>query len=409
MSEQNMTSSDSLPRIRLSFGNRHGGNELKKLTVWSFALVLTLFTNQIPLAHAAAPVSSDPPSAAIQTATHPNSYHMIRTALETNERFGQFDPTEVSVSEVGALIRTVVQENPSILYYKSAKVWSSGQIEFFYYVPTETMKKNRLALEKKVDELLHTIIKPHFTEFEKVKAIHDYLVLHTAYDLVNQQNNTIPADSYTAYGALVKGVAVCDGYTKAAQLLLDRLGIENHYVVGTIQEGLHSWNIVKLNGQYYFMDVTWDDPAPNKEGHIRYNYFLVTSEQLKKDHTWDMKKYPTATSKQYSSLHHVVNPVEIGNVIFFSHPGDRHKLYQMTTEGKQVRKVNDVRAPQFVISGDWIYFSNFSNRGFLYKMKKDGSRLQQINRIYSVDLQLLKDQLIFTDKQTKKVHILSLP
>lgn len=274
---------------------------MKKLLALSlsFALASTLFTAN-PSSAQATTASAQPAVAAVKQS---NSYDMIRSTLIKNEVIGQFDPAEISPNEVGALIKKVVQENPEILYYKSANVWSSGKIEFVYYLSADVMNKNRVALNAKVDKVVASINKPGLSDFDKVKAVHDYLVLNTAYDYVNQQKNTIPADSYTAHGALLGGIAVCDGYTKAAQLLLNRLGVENHYVVGNIADGLHSWNQVKINGNYYFMDVTWNDPVPNKPGTVSYDYFLVTSDQLRKDHSWIEKNWAVATDKQYSYFH----------------------------------------------------------------------------------------------------------
>ena len=275
---------------------------MKKLLALSLSVALasSLFIGAPHSAQAAISPAQTAVAAVSAQAEQSNSYTTIRSALIQNEVIGQFDPAEMAPTEVGALIQKVVQENPEVLYYKSANVWSNGKIEFVYYLPAETMKRNRVALNAKVDKVLASINKPGLSDLDKVKAVNDYLVLNTAYDYANQQKKTIPADSYTAHGALVGGIAVCDGYTKAAQLLLNRLGIENHYVVGNIADGLHSWNQVKLNGQYYFMDVTWNDPVPNKPGTVSYEYFLVTSDQLRKDHSWVEKNWAVATDKQYS-------------------------------------------------------------------------------------------------------------
>lgn len=275
---------------------------MKKLLTLSLSLVLasTLFIGTPNFAHAAKSQVQPAVSAVAKTTKQSNSYNMILSALVKNEVVGQFDTVEITANEVGALIKKVAQENPEVLYYKSANVWSNGKIEFAYYLPADVMKKNRVALDAKVKKIVASINKPGLSDLDKVKAVHDYIVLNTAYDYTNQQKKTIPADSYTAHGALLGGIAVCDGYTKAAQLLLNKLGVENHYVVGNIADGLHSWNQVKLNGNYYFMDVTWNDPVPNKPGTVAYDYFLVTSDQLRKDHSWTEKNWAVATDKQYS-------------------------------------------------------------------------------------------------------------
>ena len=134
-----------------------------------------------------------------------------------------------------------------------------------------------------------------------MKAVHDYIVLNTAYDYENFLNDTVSRNSYTAFGSLIEGVAVCDGYTKATSVLLDKLGIENHYVVGYLPNGgLHSWNMVKISGEYYHLDTTWDDPVPNRDGYVSHKYFLVTTDQLLKEgRKWEVSQYPTSSKLAY--------------------------------------------------------------------------------------------------------------
>ncbi len=92
-------------------------------------------------------------------------------------------------------------------------------------------------------------------EYDKIKYVFEYLVNTVDYNMDAPDNQNI-------YSALVNKASVCAGYSRAAQYLLQRLGIECIYVVGTIPEqGPHAWNIVKCNGQYYQMDVTFGDPV----------------------------------------------------------------------------------------------------------------------------------------------------
>jgi transglutaminase/protease-like cytokinesis protein 3 len=96
-------------------------------------------------------------------------------------------------------------------------------------------------------------------------ALHDALV-----DVVGYENRAIEdpkdyPDSFTVYGALVKGSAVCDGYAKSLKLLLDSAGIKSLYVSGQAVNiegaGAHAWNIVQIGGKWYYVDATFDDPV----------------------------------------------------------------------------------------------------------------------------------------------------
>lgn len=376
---------------------------MKKLFTLLTALLLTTTAWTAP---ADAAVTSAAPSQSeftvLQTA-HPNSYRMIYESLVAGNDAGRFDPSELTYKEVGDLIRQVVNEHPEIIYYKGATFWSDGKIEFKYAKNREEILHDQQLMQNKADAVLKAIIKPDFNDFEKVKAIHDYLALNTAYDYDNYLNGALPADSYTAYGALVKQIAVCDGYTKAAQLMLNKLGIENSYVFGKSRNDNHSWNMVKLGGEFYFMDITWDDPVPDAPGTVRYHYFLVTSEQLRADHAWNEAGWPAASSTAYAMFHEFGKMQEAGNYYYYSNTKDNAKLYRIQKDGTGKQRLDNVRTPYFAVAGDWIYFSNYSNGGYLYKMKTDGSSKQQLNSRHSIDLRIENGLLYFKDDSTGTV------
>lgn len=148
-------------------------------------------------------------------------------------------------------------------------------------------------------KIVRELIKPGMSEFEREKAIHDYIMLNTRYDYENWLNGTIPDDSYSAYGVFFKGTAVCQGYTYAAHLMLWLAGIESHIVSGKAGGNDHVWNKVKIGSEYYNLDVTWDDPVPDEPGRVMYGYFNITDEELARDHAWDRSKWPAATAKEY--------------------------------------------------------------------------------------------------------------
>lgn len=135
------------------------------------------------------------------------------------------------------------------------------------------------------------------TDYDKVKFVHDYLVVNAEYDYVclEELNKTVQRassqQSHTIYGCLVNKVCVCDGYAKSFQLIMSMLGIECEYVEGDAGGG-HAWNYVVLDGEEYWMDITWDE---NELAHdngtllapygANYDYFCVTDGELYKTHT----------------------------------------------------------------------------------------------------------------------------
>ena len=141
-----------------------------------------------------------------------------------------------------------------------------------------------------VNKILKKCINSSMSEVQKVLAIHDYLTYNVDYDYDNYLAGTIPWESYTALGALKNGRAVCDGYAKAFRVLATAAGLEVKRVTGVANGGGHAWNQVKVDGVWYNIDVTWDDPTwvgkkPNEHMANGYNYFLVSDATLEADHT----------------------------------------------------------------------------------------------------------------------------
>lgn len=114
------------------------------------------------------------------------------------------------------------------------------------------------------------------TDYQKALVAHDWLARRCEYDIENYNANTMPQTDFQAYGALVTGKAVCEGYAKAYKKIMDALGIECIIVANNT----HGWNMVKIDGKYYHVDVTSDDPVYDSIGRVRHTHFLVSDAQL---------------------------------------------------------------------------------------------------------------------------------
>lgn len=118
------------------------------------------------------------------------------------------------------------------------------------------------------------------SDYERLKYIHDWIVNNTSYA------NNGAASRNEADGPVVYGQAVCEGYSKAFMYLAQSLGYECVCVAG-YADGDHMWNMVKIGGAWYHVDVTWDDPISNSGPVLRYNYFLVSDSTIGRDHWID--------------------------------------------------------------------------------------------------------------------------
>ncbi len=145
-----------------------------------------------------------------------------------------------------------------------------------------------------LDSIEETLYLDASSTYDKVLAIHDYIINNTKYNL-DDENKTGTASS-TAIGVFVKKLATCNGYTDAAALLLDRLDIPNVRV----SNSNHIWNLVYIDNKWLHMDLTWDDPVNSLNKDILlHDYFLKTTaefeeiEKLKPDnkHTFNKEIY----------------------------------------------------------------------------------------------------------------------
>ena len=125
---------------------------------------------------------------------------------------------------------------------------------------------------------------------EKVKAVHDWIVKNVSYDYNNYLKGTIPRSSYGIQGPILYRRSVCQGYAETFEYFMDVLGIECELITGTANNGNgkwsgHAWNKVKVDRQWLYIDVTWDDPLPDKGNTVYwYKYYLVTDPTFGGDH-----------------------------------------------------------------------------------------------------------------------------
>ncbi len=254
-------------------------------------------------------------------------------------------------------------------------------------------------VEMNVQEIVTTLNKSAKSDVEKVKAVNDYIVSNTAYT-----DNT-KASPHSAYTVLAEHRGVCQGYALLAHSMLQKLGIETQYIVGYVGQEGHAWNLVKLNGQWYHLDTTWNDPVPDRKGAIRYQYFLVDDRTMARDHTWVAADYPKATSTIYSYYHDIDFPAQVGQQLFYSSVSDDNKLYVLDISTGKSTRVSSSRAQYIVYADGWLYYSNYSHGAYLSKIRPDGSGEQVLNREETKDLYVKDGYLYFVTDELKKMAL----
>ena len=193
-------------------------------------------------------------------------------------------------------------------YITTQEMGSNTMVTFQFKYPEarEVLMNKDKAVKDKVKEIVASVVKPEMKDYEKEKVLHDYVVNNSSYD-ERLFSDDMPDESYTAYGLLIDGLGVCQGYAVAMNLLLNEAGVESMLITGDSwneeAKGYisHAWNLVKLGGEYYHLDATWNDPVTDDGSDVlRYSYFNVTDDQIRKNHRWDKSKFPQCDSYEYS-------------------------------------------------------------------------------------------------------------
>ena len=154
---------------------------------------------------------------------------------------------------------------------------------------------------KAAEEVFDRCVTPGMSDYDKELALYAWLTGNVAYDQTHYEKQGAPRSSYEPYGPLVKGKGVCLGFATAFQLLMDMADIECITITGAafMNRENHAWNMVRLSGEWYCVDPTWDlNPGINQDGEFVYGYFNVTSDIMADtDHQWDYDTVPEATAE----------------------------------------------------------------------------------------------------------------
>lgn len=205
-----------------------------------------------------------------------------------------------------ALDKELVTNLVDIIFYEDALAFnvkgvsykiSSRTTEFdiTYTFNQESAEK----MMKKMDAVAEKVISK-FTEdtstYNKILYIHDYIIGHTVYD---ESLNS----AHSAYGSMISGKAVCEGYARAFGYICSKAGIKTVNVVGTATDDKghtenHMWNRVYYNKKWYDLDLTWNDPVMPYVENKSYQYFMPGSAMFAKSHKpgGTSLTYPEATS-----------------------------------------------------------------------------------------------------------------
>lgn len=231
--------------------------------------------------------------------------------------------------------------------YKAKIKGNTASIEFnFTY--WETLEQTN-EVKRQVAQTLRRILTPEMDDHRKVKTIHDWIVANLSYDTA--------LVSHSAYDGLVDGRTVCQGYALLTYEMMRQADIPVRIVEGTSRESAHTWNLVRIDGQWYHLDTTWNDPVPDTAGKVYYHYYNLTDEQIRSDHQWDASGYPAAVADYGRTLRTLAEAdttradsySELYRELEFVYMEDEHTATDVRDLTDKIRGAVDQRRDEFVL------------------------------------------------------------
>lgn len=195
---------------------------------------------------------------------------------------------------IDKIFQCLLNDHPEFFYvdgytytkYTMGDMLLSIEFAGSYSMDIDTAKQRKAMIEEAVEPIIGGI-SAEASDYDKVKYVYETVIINTDYNLNASDNQNI-------YSVFVNKSSVCQGYAKATQYLLNRLGVECTMVQGSVDTGEgHAWNLVSVDGSFYYVDTTWGDAYYRREGEnlpdegypeINYDYLCITTKDLLRTH-----------------------------------------------------------------------------------------------------------------------------
>lgn len=294
-------------------------------------------------------------------------YQEIYTGLKNKQgsiRLSLSGNTAGYEKQLATCFAKVVNDHPELFYVRNGYSYTNGS-PVYMYPNYKTISDTEISAFNNALAIVVGQARAFASDLEKMLFVHDYLIINCAYNWdVATVGNTSNENVFNAYGVLVEGDAVCQGYALAYKLIMNELGLTCTTVSSDSMN--HMWNMVQLNGQWYHMDVTWDDPVPDKQGYAGHNYFLLSDQTISdNDHKhkeWD-GTMPSCASTAYESgwiFNSSIYPLHYWNGSYYyisgSHNASLNRADSLQASAEE--KLTDISIFVHLFGGGYYYSSN---------------------------------------------------
>lgn len=197
---------------------------------------------------------------------------VIVSALKTKSEIIDLSSYKLDASTMFALYTRVVNKHPELFYVTGGVSYmnSGGYVSYIWpRYATEYSQEDIDVFNQRVAQIMAGV-DSSWPTIEKILYLHDYLVTNVEYDQTYSK--------YNAYNALVEGSSVCQGYSLAFTCLMNNIGVNVDII--TSRNLSHAWNLVELNGEYFYIDATWDDPLNTSVAYCGHDNFMVDRDSI---------------------------------------------------------------------------------------------------------------------------------
>ncbi|MEE3333953.1 MAG: transglutaminase domain-containing protein [Ruminococcus sp.] len=179
----------------------------------------------------------------------------------------------ISKSEYLTLYRTFYYTRPDLFYLSNYFQYYSSGGKLTQWIPhykydAQTAQQKRAEFEQRAQWYLKKV-RADMSDLEKALVVHDELILNSEYIFDTD-----------VYDLMVRGQGVCYCYAGAYAYLLSKLGVNTEQVMSSAETMNHQWNKVQIDGKWYHVDVTWDDPTPDQIGRVNHTYFMLADDEF---------------------------------------------------------------------------------------------------------------------------------
>lgn len=197
---------------------------------------------------------------------------------------------KVSINDISKVYRDVVNDNPELFYVSGGYSYyytTDGYVTSIIPAYISDSKDDILEMKDKFNAAVDRLkreINSDLSDIDTALEVHNYIASHAEYNTTGYNTGTLSNIGHSAYGVLVEHTGVCDSYSLAYQYIMKCIyNIDT--VVVTSQPMNHAWNLIKINGNYYHVDLTWDDGTFTMNGkvidyNVRYLYFLLSDDAI---------------------------------------------------------------------------------------------------------------------------------